>query len=124
LFRFVFALLLTAGLILALVKFTVYSGWIQRAPTSALPTLILMVLSTAIIYRYLYRLQNPSQFVILYLLLMVMKLVLYLGYNIFLVLKRGSDAVPNVVFFLIVYCTFTALEIGFLYRHINRRIKP
>jgi hypothetical protein len=55
----------------------------------------------------------------MYLLSMAIKLIAYLAYNVLIVLKDKPHAVQNVVFFMIVYFLFTALEIGFLYRHLN-----
>jgi len=115
LIRFLITLILCAcalaGLSLMLVK-------IQ--PSFFYQTLIFLVFSTAMIYRYLYKIDKPAFFVQLYLLTMAVKLLAYGAYNAFVILEDKAGAAANVVFFMIVYFIFTALEIAFLYRKITR----
>ena len=97
--------------------------WLQHLPSFLYVTLFFVLLTTIIVFRYLYRLKQPAYFIQLYLFLMVVKLIAYLGYNIFMVLKDKPSAVSNVVFFLLVYFVFTLIEIIFLYRQVNAQ-KP
>jgi hypothetical protein len=114
-------LLLVAAFICALLKTGLNCGWIDREPSFFWPTLILLTLTTAIIFKYLYNLKNPSQFVMFYLLLMVVKIIAYLGYSLVIVLKDRAGATENIVFFMAVYLVFTALEVGFLFGHLQTR---
>jgi hypothetical protein len=97
----------------------VHFGWIDL-PTFLYPTLLLLLISTIIIFRYLHRVKEPAQFTQLYLLLMVVKLIAYLGYNILMVLDDRKGAAANVLFFLLLYFMFTAIEVAFLYRVVAR----
>jgi hypothetical protein len=124
LLRFALVLFAVAAAIFALLRAGLELGYIQQQPTFLTQTLILLFLSTIIIFRYLYNVKNPSQFVLLYLLLMVVKILAYLAYVLFIVLKDQPGATPNVVFFLVVYFVFTTLEITFLYRHLNAQKRP
>ncbi len=82
-------------------------------------TLVLLVLTTSIIYVYLYKARTSAYFTQLYLLTMVVKVLAYCAYILLMVLKDKPAAVENAVFFLVCYFTFTALEIGFLYRKVS-----
>jgi hypothetical protein len=123
LLKFIIWLAAVAGMLLGLLMLASQVGWIQQKPSFMYPTLILLVFSTAVIYKYLYKLKDPAFFVQLYLLLMVVKLIAYLGYNVFMVLKNKPGAMPNVLFFLAGYFAFTLLEIVFLYQHVNTKTK-
>lgn len=92
---------------------------IPEAPSFMWATLILLLLLTSLIYIYLYR-SGGDSFMQFYFLTLVLKLIFYAGYNTVIILLDRNSAVPNVVFFLISYFLYTALEIGFLYRKIAR----
>jgi hypothetical protein len=124
LIRFFFWLMTFAGVIFAGLKFFIYYGLTSRQPSFLFPTLILLVFSTAVIYRYLYHLKKPEFFIQLYLLLMVVKIIAYLGYNVLMVLKDRQGAAVNVIFFMVGYFIFTTVEIFFLYRHVNTGSRP
>lgn len=85
-------------------------------PSFFVQTLILLTITTSVIFVYLFRARESSYFTQLYLLTMVVKVLAYCAYNLLMVLKDKPAAVNNVVFFMVVYFVFTALEIGFLYR--------
>lgn len=122
--KFLISLSIVSGLLMALLPLALEFEWIDQRPSFFYQTLILLFFSTAIIYRYLHKVKNPSLFTQLYLLLMVVKLIAYMGYNLFIVLEDKRGANYNVVFFLIVYLVFTLLEIVFLYRQINSKNQP
>lgn len=119
--RFLIATLATAGFIAWLVPYLYEGGWLETLPTFYLHTLILVVFATVAIFTYLYRLKNPGSFTQFYLLLMVLKIVAFLAYNLVMVMKSKEYAAVNVVFFLIVYFIFTGLEIAFLYFHVSAK---
>lgn len=107
-----------------LVELAARQAWIYQTPSFLYETTWLVALITSILFVYLYRLEKATYFVQLYLLSMVAKLIAYLVYNTIIVLEEPGNAVANVVYFLIVYLVFTALEIGFLYRKISRPTRP
>lgn len=94
--------------------------WIAALPSFFYPTVILLAFSTILIFKYLYRLEG-SQFTQFYLLLMMVKLVAYLAYNLVIVLQDRAGAVANVLAFLALYLLYTATEIAFLYRLVNQK---
>lgn len=107
-----------------MVHFVYYQGWIPRIPSFLYETTLLMAFITGLIFAYLYRSGTPSFFVRLYLLSMVVKLLACLTYNLIMVMDDRQGAVMNVVYFLLTYFIFTAVEIGFLYRKISGSSKP
>jgi fucose 4-O-acetylase-like acetyltransferase len=94
------------------------SQLIISRPSYFIETLILLVFSTGLIFVYLYR-SASALFVQLYLLTMAVKILAYGAYNAAIILKDKPGATENVVFFMIVYFIFTALEILFLYRKVS-----
>jgi len=103
----------------ALVLSAVHMAWIPRQPSFFYQTLIFLVFSTGLIYRYLYKASRPEFFVQLYLLTMAVKILAYGVYAYIMISKDAAGAALNVVFFMITYFCFTALEITFLYRKIS-----
>jgi hypothetical protein len=95
------------------------------APPSFLyPTPFFLMLTTVIIYRYLYNLKKPDFFVQFYLATMAFKLLIYGGYVATIILLDEEQAYGNVLFFLAGYLIFTGLEVGFLYSRINSNRGP
>jgi hypothetical protein len=90
--------------------------WIPKLPSFFAQTLIFLTFGTAIMFRYLYRVRKPETFVQLYLLMMVVKILAFGAYAFFIVLKDRAGATYNIVFFMICYFIFTALEIAFLFQ--------
>lgn len=93
----------------------------ETLPAFFYQTLIFLFITTAGLFRFLYKTkqERPDYFVQLYLLTMVVKLVAYGVYLFIIVTSLPDRAVTDVVYFLGVYFVFTAIEIGFLYRHVN-----
>jgi len=121
LIRFLLVLIAVALAVLLCGLAAVRMGAIAQLPSFFYETLVLTVLCTGGLYRFLDRSATPDLFVQLYLLTMVVKLLGY-GCYIFIVLfmdRPGGAA--NVVFFLLMYGVFTLLEIAFLYRRISSR---
>lgn len=117
--RFILVLLIVAAVVAGFILLAHQLQWIEVLPTFFYQTLIFLLFSTALIYRYLYRAEKPGFFVQLYLLTMAVKLMAYLAYNLVVVMEDPGGATLNVVFFMSTYCIFTALEIVFLYRKIT-----
>lgn len=121
--KFFFWLLLASLIIAGLIELAHFEGYLQR-PTFFLKTLLFTFFITLIIFVYLYKARKTSFFIQLYLLTMVLKVIAYCAYNLIMVLKDRSSATGNVVFFLITYFIFTAIEIGFLYRKMDSSNNP
>lgn len=117
--RFFVALLMSSGCLAAGLLLPAVFGATFTLPSFCWPSLILLTLATALIFRYLYR-TGPALFIQLYLLTMVIKLLAYAAYILAMILLHREGAVANVVFFLVTYFIFTFLEVVFLYPKINR----
>jgi hypothetical protein len=94
-------------------------GWIDAMPSYYLQSLIILSIFTIVIYRYLDRLKSPEIFVQIYLLSMAVKLLAYGAYVVLMIMEDKPGANKNVLFFLVLYVIFTALEVVFLYRKIT-----
>jgi hypothetical protein len=113
-------LLVAAFVVAGLTILANHLSWIPALPSFFYQTILFLLFGTFMIFRYLYRVEKPDLFVRLYLLTMVLKFIAY-GAFIFLVILEDRDGAPaNVVFFLLLYLLFTALEIAFLHRKISR----
>jgi len=117
LIKFLVTLTLTALLI------GVIGFWgIETRPEYFFRTLIFLFVSTAGLYRFLLRTkqQRPDFFVQFYLATMVVKLIAFGAYMFLVIRSQTEKAGYDVAFFMVVYFIFTAIEIGFLYRQVNR----
>jgi hypothetical protein len=121
LIRFILVLLVTGGVLALSGMVAVQQHILSGLPSFFFQTLIFLVFSTAVIYAYLQKAATPGFFVQLYLLTMAVKLLAYSAYNFIIVLRDKQGAFANVVFFMLMYGLFTALEIAFLYRKITHR---
>jgi len=120
LIRFFVFLVLTA-LILGGAVWIGHDQGFFSMPSFFFKTLLFLVFGTALIYRYLIRVEKPELFVQLYLILMAVKLIAYGAYCGVIITQDKAGAAANVVFFMIVYFAFTALEIGFLFHKISAK---
>lgn len=114
-----FAALLATTLLLALAMAVGIEHELFPRPSFLYRTLIFLVFGTSLVYIYLFKASKPDFFVQLYLLTMAVKLLAYCGYVLLIILEDRGGAVSNVVFFVITYFLFTALEVGFLYKKIS-----
>lgn len=119
--RFVISLVLLTALLAFTLRWLHDIAFIEAHPSFAYQTLFLLAFATLVIYRYLLRVRKPDQFVQLFLLLTVVKLLAFLGYNFFMVMRDKPGAKYNVLFFLVAYFLYTFFEILFLYRHVSSR---
>jgi hypothetical protein len=118
LIRFFVALFVVATAIVSMMLIIISKGLIQK-PSFFFETTVLLVFSTGLIFTYLFKTAKPDFFVQLYLLTMAVKLLAYGAYNLLMILDDSAGAPLNVVYFMISYFIFTALEITFLYRKIS-----
>lgn len=115
--KFLLTLVLAALLILAI------GQWgFETKPGYFYQTLILLFVSTGGLFRFLLRTkqQRPDFFVQFYLATMVVKLIAYGAYMFVIITSQTENVMFDVAFFMVVYFIFTAIEIGFLYRHVNQ----
>lgn len=122
--RFFVVLLVAAVAVGGLTFLAAHLSWINSLPSFFYQTILFLLFATFVVFRYLYRIEKPDFFVRLYLLTMVLKFVAYGAYNLIVILEDRRGAAANVVFFMLLYLLFTALEIGFLYRKISRSERP
>lgn len=120
--RFSIVVLAISVLAVILALAAVGNLWVETLPSFFYPTVILLAFSTILIFKYLYKLEG-SQFTQFYLLLMMVKLVAYLAYNLVVVLQDRAGAVANVLTFLLLYLIYTVTEIAFLYRLVSQKGK-
>lgn len=115
--KFLLTLSLTTCLILAVgfFGFEVLPGYFYQ-------TLIFLFVGTIGLFRFLHKtkLQRPDFFVQFYLATLVVKLIAFGVYVFWMAQSQPDQALQNIVFFLVVYFVFTAVEIAFLYRLVNR----
>lgn len=114
--RFIIALILLSFISFGITYLLVSGGVIAHWPSFTHESLALLIISVGVLYRYLNRVDKAEQFISLYLLSMVVKLLAYGAYSFFMIARDESGAAYNLVFFLANYFVFTALEIGFLYQ--------
>jgi hypothetical protein len=119
LIRFGLALLVTTLFIVGLTWLACQLSWINSFPSFFYQTLLLLLLSTFIMYGYLSRAES-SIFVQLYLLVMAVKLLAYAAYNLLMIRRDPGEAMPNVTAFMIMYLLYITVEVAFLYRKISR----
>ena len=119
--RFFFALLFVALLLLTGSWVAIGQQWVETLPSFYFQTLIFLLFGTGLLYVYLFKFDRPGFFVQLYLLTMAVKLLAYGAYNFFMIAEDQRGAAHNVVWFMLLYFIFTALEIGFLHQKISKR---
>ena len=118
--RFVAVALILAVCVVALVVLAASFKWIAAVPSFYIQSSLLVTIFTIVIYRYLERVNKPALFVQIYLFSMVIKLLAYGAYAVFMIVEDKNGANANVLFFLVLYGLFTALEVAFLHRKIAR----
>lgn len=100
------------------------SGYLffETLPDFFWPSLILLAVSTIGLYRFLVNIKKdkPDYFVPMYLGTLTIKLIAYVAYVFVMAKLRPEEVFGNVVFFMIGYVIFTALETVFLYRFVSR----
>lgn len=116
---FIIVASLLAFLLPSAVKFLYAQGWIESVPSFLYESTVLMAFITIVIFVYLYRSKKAGHFTQLYLLSMVVKLITALIFVVLIVVIDQPAAVPNAVYFMVLYFMFTAVEIGFLYPKIS-----
>ena len=88
-------------------------------PSFLWPTLLLTLSVTFVIFKRVYE-SGRDRFVLLFLGTLVLKLLIFLGYIVAVILLDRSGATANVVFFLACYLVFSFVEILILYPRVSR----
>lgn len=115
--RFVIAMCVTTLLLLG------GGHWFFEAiPGFFYQSLILLVVGTVGLYQFLINMRKskPDLFVPLYLGTLVMKLIAYGAYIFLMTQQEPERMTESVVFFMVGYAVFTAVETVFLYRVVTR----
>ena len=110
---------------ISLVTLTVLAGgysWGGELPTYFYQSAFLLFVSTTALYYYLLKIKEvrPNFFVQFYLISIMLKLVAYGTYLGVITWHDTEHAAINIVFFLVIYVFYTALEVGFLWWKISR----
>lgn len=99
----------------------VSNSWgLADLPSFFYETLIFLLFGTGLLFVYLYKFDKPDFFVQLYLMTMTVKLIFYGVYNYFMITEDADGALANISWFMLLYITFTIIEIAILHRKISR----
>ena len=98
--------------------------WLAEPPSFLYEILIFLAFATGVIFVRLYRVARPGVFVWMYLLTLALKILIYAGFNLVIILHDPPGAKANVAFFMVTYLLFTGLEIASLYRFISTSGRP
>lgn len=115
-----------ASFIVATALVAVGSLAFETKPLFFFQTIGLLFISTVGLYKVLIDMKRdrPEYFIHIYLATLGIKLIAYAAYLVFMVKRQPEMTVENVVFFMVGYVIFTALETVFLYRFVQRADKP
>lgn len=116
--RFLASLVLTSALLTGSLLMAIRIGWMSGMPTFFIEIVVFLFLSTLGLYGFLLKASGGKNFIQVYLLTMVVKILAYAAFGLIVVYRDPEGAPSNVGIFAIAYLVFTALEIGFLYRKI------
>jgi hypothetical protein len=117
--KFLFIATLFGAATYLVVKWGVSAGWFSQ-PTFLLGLVIINVLVTFAIYRWLFKLQNPQLFVNGYLLSIAVKLIFYSGLLLAIRIISPQALQANAVLVLACYIIFTILEVVVLFLKVGR----
>jgi hypothetical protein len=107
----------------AALLYVVYlSRWVAVAPSFSLEIVLLLAITTLVIYFYLLNWiqKNPSLFAQFYLLSIAVKLLAYGAFVAVMVSFEPDQAIENTLLFLITYLLFTFLEVFFLFQKVKQ----
>jgi hypothetical protein len=110
-FRFTASLLVTAA-VAQLVA--VYSGWMPGPPVFSVVVNIFMVGLTTLVFRIVSAINDQQRFTQVYLATIVIKILAVCSFAAVLIVLDRDHARSNVVFLLLLYAIYTAIEVAFL----------
>ena len=108
----------------AVVAATIFVGYglLEERPSFFNETLALLTIATVGLYHYLVQIQKtrPEIFVPFYMATLVLKILAY-GAYVFVTFRLDAEgAIPNAVYFIVLYFIFTGLEVFFVFFLITR----
>ena len=116
--------LISLTLLIAALVSAVYLGgqyqWFGTVPTFSLEIIFFLGISTAVIFYLLIRRSGTPAFTQAYLLSIVLKMLVSSAFILVVIFRDRSGAFENALLFIVSYFLFTALEVGFLFKRINR----
>jgi hypothetical protein len=116
--KFLLASIALGALSFLTVNFGIASGWFSR-PSLLTEIIVVNVLATAILYRWLVKIQETPLFINSYLLSIVLKLILYSGLLLTIRIVSPQTLNPNAILLLVCYTLFTLLEVTVLFMKVG-----
>jgi len=93
-----------------------YSGWFSSPATSSLLINVFIFALTVVVYRIVSRISDRQRFTQVYLATIVIKIIAACGFAAVIIVLDRNHFKSNVVFLLVLYVTFTIVEVAFLMR--------
>jgi inner membrane protein involved in colicin E2 resistance len=122
--RFYITLTAVMAFLTSAVYAGVHYGWVDTMPSFAVPVVLVVGLSTGLIYFLLVRRAEQDTFTQAYLLSIVLKMLSFSVFILIVIFSDREGAFANALIFLVSYFVFTGVEVGFLYGRINSRKSP
>lgn len=94
-------------------------AWFPQ-PTRFVEITVITLITSAYLYRMLFKMTRPQVFVNVYLATIAMKLVFFSVLLFVFRFLEQETLVPNAVFLLVAYIIFTALEVMTLFKKVSR----
>lgn len=107
-------------LALAVTFYGLSAGYWSALPGFMWPTTLGLLVITVSVHALSLHLADsrPQEFVQFFLLIMVVKLLIYMIYNLVMILNEPREALANVIFFFSLYISFTLVETLFMFNKI------
>jgi hypothetical protein len=91
-----------------------YSGWLTSSVSVSVIANVFMFAMTLTAYRIVSGIDDQRRFTQVYLATIVIKIIAACAFTAVLIVLDRAHAKSNVVFLLVIYAVFTAIEVGFL----------
>ncbi len=108
-----------AGLV-AIVRIGGQQHWFAPIPSYAYEIIFFLGICTLVIFYFLIKRSRSPAFTQAYLLSVVLKMIGYGAFILVIIFRDREGAVANALLFMVVYVLFTAFEVGFLFKKVNR----
>jgi len=110
-FRFTVSLFVTAA---AAQLVAIYSGWMSGPTMFSLIMNVFMLGLTALVFRIVSAINDRQRFTQVYLATIVIKILAVCSFAAVLIVLDRDHARSNIVFLLVLYAVYTAIEVTFL----------
>jgi hypothetical protein len=94
--------------------------WFASSPSYPTEIISFLGVSMATIFYFLNRRLGSPSFVQAYLISITVKMLAYGVFILIIILMDRMGAIPNVILFMVSYLLFTVVEVGFLFRAVNK----